>query len=203
MNIKKFDRGMVAANCYILSDENEAVVIDPGVSEKIIMEYLEENQLKLKFIVFTHAHIDHILHSKELKQMTGAKTVIHELDNPLLTDSFKNGAFLFGLNNQYEQADITVKDNDVISFSNVTLTVIHTPGHTPGGMCLYYDNCLFTGDTLFYLSIGRTDLGMGDFHDIIHSIKEKLFTYQDDVVVYPGHGKNTTIGFEKKNNTYI
>lgn len=203
MNIKKFDKGMVAANCYVLSGKNEAVVIDPGVNEKMIVDYLVENHLDLKYIVFTHAHIDHILHSRQLKRLTGAKTVIHEDDNALLTDSHKNGAFLFGLTHQYDLADMTVRDNDIISLSDFELKVIHTPGHTPGGICLYHDACLFTGDTLFYLSIGRTDLGMGDYDEIIHSIKDKLFTFPDEVVVYPGHGKNTTIGFEKNNNAYV
>ena len=203
MNIKKFDKGMLAANCFLLYKNNEAIVIDPGVKAEYILAFLNENKIRLKYIVFTHAHIDHILHSKKLKDKTSARIIVHELDNELLIDSYKNGSLLFGLNKKFDNGDILVNEKDKIKFADIELDIIHTPGHTPGGICIYYDKHMFTGDTLFYMSIGRTDLGMGNHQQLLDSIKNKLFQYDDDVIIYPGHGTNSTIGFEKNNNTYL
>jgi len=203
MKVKKIAKGMLSANCYILYKDSEAVVIDPGVKAKVIIEFLKENKLSLKYIIFTHGHIDHILYAKELKNETNAEIVVHYLDNELLVDSYKNGAYLFGLNNKFENGDILVRDGDQLIFSNIKLDIIFTPGHTPGGICIRYKEQLFSGDTLFYMSIGRTDLGMGDHEQLIDSIKNKLFVLSDSTIVYPGHGKNTTIGDEKRENLYI
>jgi len=203
MKIKKIAKGMLSANCYILYKNGEAVVIDPGVKAKIIIDFLLENKLSIKYIIFTHGHIDHILYAKELKEETNAKTVVHYLDNELLMNSYKNGAYLFGLNNKFESADILVQDGEQIEFSDIKLNIIHTPGHTPGGICIRYNKHLFSGDTLFYMSIGRTDLGMGDYEQLIDSIKNKLFVLPDSTIVYPGHGKNTTIEDEKRDNLYV
>ncbi|MCK5812086.1 MAG: MBL fold metallo-hydrolase [Clostridiales bacterium] len=203
MKIKKFDKGMVSSNCYVISSKNEAIVIDPGVSEQYILDYINEEQLMINTIVFTHGHIDHILHVEELKKATNAKVAVHFLDNEILTDSYKNGAYLFGLTNKFNKGDILLQSDDYISFGNKKLVVITTPGHTPGSICLKVDNHVFTGDTLFYLSIGRTDLGMGDQQALEKSITEKLLTLPDETIIYPGHGKQSTIGYEKKHNTFI
>lgn len=203
MKIKKFDQGMISANCYVISDNDEAIVIDPGVKEQYILDYVNEQQLLITTIVFTHGHIDHILHVEELKKATNALVAVHSLDNELLTDSFKNGAYLFGLSNKFSKGDILLHNNDNIPFGDKELIVIETPGHTPGSICLKVDNHVFTGDTLFYLSVGRTDLGMGDQQALQQSINEKLLTLPDETIIYPGHGKQSTIVFEKKHNTFI
>lgn len=203
MNIKKFDNGMLAANCYVVDFIKKCIVIDPGVKSDDIIKYTNEKNLEIEYIIYTHAHIDHVLHGDELRDKTKAKVIIHEIDNPLLSDDMKNGALLFGLNNKFGEADILVKDKDTITIEGYDIEIIHTPGHTPGGICIKIDNIVFSGDTLFYNSIGRTDLGAGDTQDLMNSIKNKLFKLDGETIVYPGHGKHTIIQEEKDNNMFV
>lgn len=203
MFLKVLPFGLLASNCYILGDEKKCVVIDPGVEANKIMETVNENKLKVKYIILTHAHYDHIAHMESLKEITGADILVHEEDNIALTDGRLNGSMLFGSSIKYMKADKTLKDGDKLSVGNLTLDIIHTPGHSPGGICILCNDMLFSGDTLFYGSVGRSDLGRGDHNALINAIKEKLLVLPDETTVYPGHGAKTSIGYERNNNPFI
>jgi len=210
---------MILSNTYILGDKGEGIVIDPGASHEEILDVVNNQKLKLKYIILTHAHIDHILSMDKLRELTGAKVLVHENDNSLLGDPYGNGSYLFGLNNVFANGDVLLKDGDVLTCGDIKLVIIHTPGHTPGSICIKAEKeklaagesepccnispIIFTGDTLFKMTVGRTDLGKGDYDELMHSLKEKLMTLDDDIIVYPGHGTSTTIGYERKNNPFI
>jgi hydroxyacylglutathione hydrolase len=200
--LKCLDNGMVDSNCYVLGDSGEAVVIDAGVDYSETARILESEGLALKYIILTHAHIDHVLQADNLRNTCGGKVVIHKDDAPLLDDGVLNGSFLFGLNRTFGQADLCVSDGDILELGRLKLEIIHTPGHTPGSMCIRVDDCLFTGDTLFKLGIGRTDLGAGDY-DLLMASLRKLMELDDNVIVYPGHGPATDIGYERKHNRWL
>ncbi|MBT8172298.1 MBL fold metallo-hydrolase, partial [Candidatus Bathyarchaeota archaeon] len=183
--------GYLSTNCYIVSCEEsqEAVIIDPGLeTEKeaeIILSFINENDLKIKYIINTHGHPDHISGNAYMKQVTGAPILIHENH--------------MGKANQ----DRKLCEGDEIKVGNFKLVVIHTPGHTKSGICLLGDSVVFTGDTLFAGSIGRTDFPGGSFQQIINSIKTKLLILPESFKVYPGHESFSTIGNEKKHNPFL
>jgi hydroxyacylglutathione hydrolase len=195
--------GMLNSNCYILGDAGEGAIVDAGVNEREIVDLVNKTGLKINYIILTHPHLDHIYFLDKIKSKTGAKVLIHKADAAALTDSNLNGSRLFGVDYAFEKADVLLKDGDVVNLGGLKLEIIHTPGHTPGGICIKAGNCIFTGDTLFKMSIGRTDLGNGNYEDIINSIREKLMKLDDDTIVYPGHGEATTIGCEKRHNPFI
>lgn len=199
MFLKRITTGMLSSNCYIIGDDGEAAVIDPGVEHESIIHILEDQKLTLKYIILTHAHIDHILHMEELLGACGGKVVIHDEDALLLGNPMLNGSVLFGLNKVFREADMCVKDGDTLKLGGIQFEILHTPGHTPGSMCVKADGCIFTGDTLFKLGVGRTDLGAGDQTRLMDSLK-KLMKLDDSLKVYPGHGSATDIGYEKNNN---
>ncbi|MGC2423523.1 MAG: MBL fold metallo-hydrolase [Nitrospirota bacterium] len=199
--------GALAVNCYIVGSEaaHEAAVIDPGDDAARITSVLHRRGLNLKYIILTHAHFDHAGAAKELFEKTFASVMVHEKDAALLKNISVQAA-LFGMNvDEPPRPDIFLKGGDKIEVGDVEMEVIETPGHTPGGISLYIKKAhvVFTGDTLFWGSIGRTDLPGGDYNTIIHSLKDKLGNLPDDTKVYPGHGDDTTIGFEKKQNPYF
>ena len=205
MIIKEMAVGALMANCIILGCEKtgEAAVIDPGDETERILLSLADSKLKLKYIINTHGHFDHVGGNKKMKEATGADILIHLLDAPMLS-RLSSDATLFGFSAENSPPpDRTLEDNDTISFGEIRLKVIHTPGHSPGGISLYTDSKLFVGDTLFAGSIGRSDLPGGDFNTLISSIKNRLFELDDDVNVFPGHGPNTTIGKEKLSNPFV
>lgn len=202
MYLKRLATGMLSSNCYIIGDAGEAAVIDPGVEYKAIDEILMQQKLSLKYIILTHAHIDHILHMEELQSACGGKIVVHEEDSPLLGNAMINGAALFGLNTVFGKADLCVKDGDILMLGSLRLEIVHTPGHTPGSICVKVGNTLFSGDTLFRLGVGRTDLGAGDHERLMNSLKV-LMKLDDNMKVYPGHGSATDIGYERNNNMYL
>lgn len=202
MFLKRIASGMLSSNCYILGDAGEAAVIDPAVEYEDVVQILEVQKLTLKYIILTHAHIDHILQMEELRRACGGKVVIHEEDAPLLGNAMFNGAALFGLNKVFEEADLLVKDGDSLELGGISLEILHTPGHTPGSICVKVGDSLFTGDTLFRLGVGRTDLGAGDQGCLMNSLK-KLMKLDDHLKVYPGHGSSSDIEYERNNNTYL
>jgi len=203
--IKKLEVGPIMANCFILGCEStkDAVVIDPGDDADRILMTLAKSGLKVKYLINTHGHFDHVGANKRMKEVTGAKIAIHPDDEPMFQE-LSRSAMMFGLSAENSPpADILLNDGDEITFGEITLKVIHTPGHSRGGICLYTKGHLFAGDTLFAGSIGRTDLNGGDYDTLISSIKEKLLVLEPETIVYTGHGPETTIGNEKRMNPFL
>ncbi|MBF0493974.1 MAG: MBL fold metallo-hydrolase [Candidatus Omnitrophica bacterium] len=200
IEIKAFEVGPIGTNCYLTYDGNKTgILIDPGYPETAIRDFILRNDLKIEYTVNTHGHGDHIAGNKFFDY----PVYIHELDEPFLTDGAKNLGFFAGMTVPKVKAFKILKDGDKILAGKLEFTVIHTPGHTPGGICLLAGNVLFAGDTLFHEGVGRTDLPGGSQKALEASIKNKLFTLPDNTKVYPGHGPATTIGHEKRNNPYI
>ena len=202
--------GALGTNCFVVwyEETKEAVVIDPGFStenegRKTVLHMIDANGLTVKYIVNTHGHADHTSGNGVVKQVTGAPILIHELDAPLLSVSGQDWASMFGYQVVSPSADKTLREGDTIHFGKCTLTVLHTPGHTPGGISLVGTDCVSVGDTLFQGSIGRTDFPGGNYKALIRSIKEKLARLPDNYTVYPGHGPTTTIGEEKRTNPFL
>ncbi len=205
MIIKKLEVGPIMANCFIVGCETtkEAAVIDPGDDADRILMALSKSELRVKYLINTHGHFDHVGANRRMKDVTGAELAIHPDDEPML-EELSRSALMFGLSAENSPpADILLNDGDEIKFGEITLQIIHTPGHSKGGICLYTKGHLFAGDTLFAGSIGRTDLPGGDYDTLISSIKEKLLGFDDDTVVYTGHGPETTIGNEKRMNPFL
>ena len=206
MIIKELAVGPIMANCYVIGCEEtrEAVVIDPGDESDRILQVLANENLKLKYIINTHGHFDHVGANKEMKTATGADILIHSLDEPMLSH-LSQAARQFGLDGVENSppSDRAIDDGDEITFGNITLKVIHMPGHSRGGIALHTDGVVFVGDSLFAGSIGRTDLPGGDYRTLISSIKDKLFQLPDDTEVYTGHGPRTTIRAEKISNPFV
>jgi len=203
--IKTLVVGPIMANSFILGCEEtrEAAVIDPGDDADRIFLALAESGLTTKLIINTHGHLDHVGANKRLKDVTGAAILIHPLDAPML-NQVASSAAAWGITAvNSPPPDRELEDGDKVTFGNIILKVIHTPGHTPGGISLCTEHEVFVGDTLFAGSIGRTDFPGGSFETIKKSIQLKLFTLPDDVKVYPGHGPVTTIGVEKRTNPFV
>ena len=197
--------GPIMANCYIVGCEEtrEAVVIDPGEDAEKILQKLAELKLKVKYIVNTHGHFDHVGANGKLKEATGAELLIHAADAPML-GHLVQAAASFGLRSENSPPpDRTIDEGDEIKVGNITFEVIHTPGHSPGGISLKADNYLFVGDTLFSGSIGRTDLPGGNFNTLKESIQKKIFPLGDNIRVFTGHGPETSVGREKKFNPFV
>lgn len=188
-------------NCYIVQDENtkETMVIDPGGEFEKIQEMLQTINAKVKYIYLTHCHGDHIGGVNELKQRYGGQIVAHRLAAENLLNTDTNLTLYIGKEGLTIETDARVDDNDLIHLGDLEFRVIHTPGHTSGGSCLYSEEekLLFSGDTLFRGTWGRTDVPTGDFEAVINSITKKLMILPDETIVYPGHGKSTMIREEK------
>lgn len=197
--------GSYYSNCYIVGSESskEAAVIDPGADFNKIDNKINELGVIPKIIILTHAHGDHIGAVEELVEKYGVKVYIHEEDAQSLKDSNKNfSKVLFGKNISINP-DVILKDGDEILLGDLKFEIIHTPGHTKGGICIKVGNIMMTGDTLFNNSIGRTDFPGGSFEEIIDSIQEKIFKYDEDIIIYPGHNSPSTIKSEKLSNPFV
>ncbi len=196
-------KGIIDSNCYIIGDMGECVIIDPGTEADMLMDIIGKEKLAVKYIVLTHAHYDHIFSADVIRGRTGAKVAAHKDDAVNLGNPVYNGAILFGSEAAFKDADILAEDGDELVAGGMSFSIIHTPGHSPGCICIRTGNKIFTGDTLFYRSVGRTDLGNGSYSDLMNSIKNKLMILDDEVEVYPGHGEFTTIGSERRANRFI
>ena len=191
--------------CYLLGDEisKTCALIDPAFETDRILAEADRLKYRVTHIINTHGHFDHVGANKKMSEVTGAPILIHALDVPMLGQLSTSAAAL-GMNADDSPApERTIDEGDEISFGNHTLKVLHTPGHTPGGVSLHTDGHVFVGDTLFAGSIGRTDSPGGDFNILKASIQDTLFTLNDEVVVYTGHGPETTIGQERQHNPFV
>lgn len=204
--IKKLTLGPVATNCYLvgIAGQEDAVIIDPGDNAAQIVSTLRQLAKKPVAILLTHGHFDHIRAAGTLQKQYQIPVYVHEKEVELAADPKLNGGALFGLPGSVN-ADRTVTDNETLTLAGMTFHVLYTPGHTIGGVCYYLPDAgiLFSGDTLFAHSIGRTDLPTGSQSALVRSVCEKLMTLPDDVQVYPGHDAPTSIGEEKRYNPYI
>ena len=199
--------GMLGCNCSVLGDEvsREAIVIDPGDEISKILDIIHRNQLTVKMIVITHAHIDHIGGAEKLRAATGAPVYMHEADK-MLSDQLAVQAAWLGIEAPIDPGiDTPAREGDIIRAGAIEAHILHTPGHTPGSISIYLplESKLIAGDTLFEGSIGRTDLPGGDTAQIGRSIRGKLYTLPEETIVFPGHGGTTSIGKEKKHNPFV
>lgn len=206
MFIKYLVVGDVQTNCYIVSadDSKSCVIIDPGDDAGSILAAVNKNGYSVSAVLLTHGHFDHILALGEIRNKTGCKVYACEAERELLNEPKLNVSVAHRIVVS-ETADVYCKDGDIINEAGLSFKVITTPGHTIGSVCYYVEDeaVLFSGDTLFEMSVGRTDLPTGSSSALIRSVKEKLYVLPDNVTVYPGHGPATQIGFEKQNNMFV
>jgi glyoxylase-like metal-dependent hydrolase (beta-lactamase superfamily II) len=198
--------GPLACNCYVVGDPatSEAIVIDPGGDASEIIAAIEERNLTITAIVATHAHFDHLIAADVVREHTAAPMYLHDSDRPLLDWFQTSGLMFLGMElPPPPEIDSSPKEGDRLVAGSAELVVVHTPGHSPGSISLVSDSALFSGDTLFADSIGRSDLPGGDGDQLIASIHNKLFESPDDLPVYPGHGPATTIGKERRFNPFV
>lgn len=204
MQIERIIVGNLQVNCYVVAcaETGAAMIIDPGAEGEIILAKLKERQWQAKLIVNTHGHSDHIGANCFLQEATGAPVLIHNADYSMLSDPLLNLSYYLGQQPSCPQDVHTIEEGTELQIGKLTFKVIHTPGHTPGGICLLCNNYLFAGDTLFAAGKGRTDLPGGNHVQLNASIKQKLLKLPETTKVYPGHGPFTTIGEEKRNFIY-
>lgn len=207
MKITNLPSGALQVNTYLVVDEetNKGFIVDPGGYNPALTKMVNDENIEIEYIIVTHGHSDHICGIKEhLEDFPNAKVVADKDEEPMLHDVRFNFSAEFGMPYTVD-ADIYVSDGDELKVGNIELKFFHTPGHSPGGMCIYAEkeNILFSGDTLFCQSIGRTDFPGCSFEALAKSIKEKLFVLPDETQVFPGHMGPTQIGFEKRNNPFV
>ena len=200
--------GVMGVCCYIVfcPETKDAAVVDPGGDVGHILEIVKERGLNVEYIIATHGHPDHVCGNRELQEATGAKIIMHEDDTAFFgKDEVSKYFAMLGLEAS-PPTDINVKEGDIIKIGNGEMHVIHTPGHTPGGMCLLSGENLITGDTLFVGGLGRTDFPGGSHRELLESIREKLLILPENTIVWPGHGyggSQSTIGEEKRSNPFL
>lgn len=205
MDVKFLLTGYLAiyANCYGILTDKAAIVVDPGKYTAEIAQFLKNNADKTRLILLTHAHYDHIGGAAELRKETGVKIAIGKNDEFALSDRNFNLSGKFTPEIPAFNADYTIEDEETFTVGDITVNAFETPGHTVGSMCYLVNDCLFSGDTLFYETVGRVDLPGGNFSDMKESLDRMMWLFDDEVKVYSGHGEMTTIGHERKNNPYL
>lgn len=206
INIQTFTLGPLQTNCYLLTNEEgtKGIVIDPGMKPAALLRRIEN--IEIEAILLTHAHFDHIGGVDAVRKAKGCPVYLHPLEADWLTNARKNGSLNWpdlGGPITTDEAEYDLGEGQVLNFLGIELKVFHTPGHSPGSVSFLWNDHLFSGDVLFKLSVGRTDLSGGNNRDLMDSIQGKLFDLADHVVVYPGHGPKTTIGYEKLNNPHV
>lgn len=197
MELQKFVLGDIRSNCYILYQNGHAIVIDPGFPSDEVIAFIKDNHLSIDGIFITHGHYDHIGGVNQLKKKFHPTVYAPKADHMFLTKGDYNR---WG---EDISVDVWIENEMTLHFIGVDADVIMTPGHSPGGLVLRFDDILFSGDTLFYQSVGRTDLPYSNAMDIYHSIQKLYRLCHDDMIVYPGHGRATTIGHEKTYNPFV
>lgn len=208
MRIFDFEAGPILTKCYLVYDENTgiAVAIDSAPeSANVYLDECSKKNLKLEKILLTHSHWDHFSDAKKIIDNSKASLLVHKKDEFRLLNPMKHTIFPLPFEIEPIKPDLFINENDVIEFGNLKLEVLHTPGHTEGGVCFveHSQKVIFSGDTIFNQSIGRTDLPGGSLNVLLKSIKEKIFTLPDDYAIYPGHGDSTTVGEEKEFNPFF
>lgn len=205
MKIERFPVGPLEVNCYhvICGETGESVLIDPGDVPREL--FRPGRDLRLRMVLLTHGHFDHAGGAERVRELTGAPVAVHELDVPLLGDPVGNGSALFGMGDFRLTPDILLASGEKIEFGACSIAVLHTPGHTPGGVSFLSGDgqTVFSGDTLFRLSVGRWDLPGGDYRTLIHTLDTVFRPMPDATVVYPGHGGETVIGYERRHNEFL
>lgn len=203
--IHQLSVGPLQVNCFLVACQKtrQAMVIDPGEEGPRILALGKSEGLEIRQVVNTHGHFDHIGANQHIIETTGATLMLHAADLPLLQGARKHGE-IYGLTvTSSPDPDRLLADGDTIKVGELTFSVFHVPGHSPGGICLLSEGHLFVGDVLFAGSIGRTDLPGGDFDALVEGVREKLFSLPDETIVHPGHGPDTTIGRERKMNPFV
>ena len=208
MVLEQYEVGNFAVFAYLVGDEEtgKGLIIDPADETGMLINEAKKRGLEITYIINTHSHVDHIMGNAEMKRRTEAKIIIHEAEEELLLHTPSHMFDMFGAQPS-PPADITVKDGDSITVGGIALRVIHTPGHSPGGISLHGNGVVFTGDTLFVGSVGRTDLPFASWEQLEHSIKTRLYTLPENTIVYPGHNygfsPSSSIGDEMRNNQFV
>lgn len=205
MILKTFVMGLLEDNNYLLIDEKskEAVLVDCTEKNKAVEDAIEQYGATLKYILLTHGHFDHILGVNAFRKKYDCKVLVHEADQKLM-ENVNEFVSEFGMPKaEVQKIDGYVNENKVITFGDYEIKTIHTPGHTLGSVCFLVEDKLFTGDTIFYETVGRTDLSGGSFIDLKNNIRNKIFTLDENTEIYPGHGRATTVGYEKVNNKFM
>lgn len=201
MPTQKIKTGILEVNCYLIEDSGEAIVVDPGGEE--ILSHLQNLKSKVVYVVNTHGHMDHVATNYRVCQITGAPLLIHAADAEWLNNTSDPLLSPYYPDYQPVTPARLLEEGDEIRVGNLRLKVIHTPGHTLGGICLLGDDFILTGDTLFAGGVGRTDFPGGNYQTLINSINQKLLPLDDNLEVLPGHGSSSTIGLEKRNNPFL
>jgi len=203
--IQTFVVGPLQSNSYLVVDERsrQAAVIDPGMESESVLEAVRREGLRVESVIITHGHFDHVFSGAAFKAETGAQVIMHPDDVPLLLEIPETARFFGFKAPPPPQPDRLVREGDVIKVGELALRVLETPGHTPGGISLCLDDAVFVGDTLFAGSVGRTDLHGGSLEALLRSIRTRLLTLPDWMVVYPGHGAATSIGAERRDNPFL
>ncbi|MDR3295195.1 MAG: MBL fold metallo-hydrolase [Clostridiales Family XIII bacterium] len=205
MNIRKYTSGSVGTNSYLVDDgQGKAFIVDAGEYDPRLADAVKDDGLEVIWLILTHGHGDHIGGvQRYLDEFPGCKLAAGEAEKPILSDPARNFSREICGTDITPEADLYLKDGDALQAGTIDLQILETPGHTPGGICILAENDLFSGDTLFQASIGRTDLPGGSLESLLDSIRAKLFTLPDTVEVHPGHMGSTSIGAEKKHNPFL